>query len=86
MSVVGTTYLLKGRKVVVLAATPGNAHSPRNVLIEFEDGSRTVRPMRGLRVYRDVLFDSGSQAHPDDGPVSRRRRIPLIDFGATSRP
>jgi hypothetical protein len=64
MSMIGRTYLEHGRPVTVLArwaAThppaseavtwlrPPKASAPRNVLIEREDGSRTVRPFRGLR-------------------------------------
>lgn len=48
----GRTYLLRGVRVKVLTAwRPGSARGvPRNVLIEFEDGSRTIRPFRGLRL------------------------------------
>lgn len=46
-NVTGTTYLLRGRPVVVLARWAGGG--PRNVLVEDEDGRRQVRPFRGLR-------------------------------------
>lgn len=42
-------YLLKGVPVKVITRW-GPGGGPRNVLIEFEDGSRTVRPFRGLRL------------------------------------
>ena len=45
---VGKTYLLRGEPVKVLARWAGNG-CPKNVLLEREDGSRTVRPFRGLR-------------------------------------
>lgn len=48
---VGRTYLLKGQPVVVLARWRGKT-CPRNVLIQIADGSKTVRPFRGLRVPR----------------------------------
>lgn len=45
--IVGTTYLLRGRPVRVLARWAGSG--PRNVLVEDETGRRFVRPFRGLR-------------------------------------
>lgn len=45
---IGRIYLLRGVPVVVLARWQGS-RCPRNVLIQFPDGSRTVRPFRGLR-------------------------------------
>lgn len=64
MSVTGRIYLERGEPVTVLAqwsrspATvgldvdwlwPPKVNGPRNVLIERADGSREVRPFRGLR-------------------------------------
>lgn len=49
---VGRTYLERGRPVVVLARWSGTTQ--RNVLIRREDGTRVVRPFRGLRVPRDT--------------------------------
>jgi hypothetical protein len=46
--VIGRTYLERGRPVVVLKRWSGRGQ--RNVLIEREDGSRVVRPFRGLRL------------------------------------
>jgi hypothetical protein len=61
---IGRTYLERGRPVVVLtrwAVTqppagasviwhrPPRATAPRSVLIEREDGTKVVRPFRGLR-------------------------------------
>jgi hypothetical protein len=40
-------YLERGRPVLVLLAWAGKG--PKNVLIEREDGTRTVRSFRGLR-------------------------------------
>ncbi|MEP6910956.1 MAG: hypothetical protein ABI896_11070 [Actinomycetota bacterium] len=42
------TYLERGKPVVVLARW-GPGGGPRNVLIRRADGSRVVRPFRGLR-------------------------------------
>ena len=47
---IGRTYLLRGEPVVVLARWLGRG--PRNVLVEYADGRRVVRPFRGLRVLR----------------------------------
>ena len=44
---VGRTYLLRGEPVVVICRWRGQG--PRNVLLERGDGSRLVRPFRGLR-------------------------------------
>lgn len=46
----GRVYLEAGRRVLVLRGWRGKG--PRNVLIERDDGSRVVRPFRGLRVPR----------------------------------
>lgn len=55
MSIVGRTYLLAGEPVTILIqwglkkdGYPPNS-CPKNVMIEFADGSRTIRPFRGLR-------------------------------------
>lgn len=45
---IGRCYLLKGEPVVVLTKWEGN-HTPRNVLLLRPNGSKTVRPFRGLR-------------------------------------
>jgi hypothetical protein len=62
--ITGRTYLLRGQPVTVLAQwkqpRPDPGHpalplvrtgrtSPRNVLIQYPDGARQVRPFRGLR-------------------------------------
>ena len=44
---IGKVYLEKGRPVTVLIRWAGKG--PRNVLIQRQDGSRVVRPFRGLR-------------------------------------
>jgi hypothetical protein len=46
--ITGTTYLERGHPVRVLIRW-GPGGGPRNVLIERGDGSRVVRPFRGLR-------------------------------------
>jgi acetyl esterase len=46
--VIGRTYLLRGESVTVLQRW-GAGGGPRNVLIQRADGSRVVRPFRGLR-------------------------------------
>jgi hypothetical protein len=47
--VIGRTYLERGAPVVVLARW-GPGGGPRNVLVRWADGSKIVRPFRGLRV------------------------------------
>lgn len=53
---IGRTYFDHGRPGVVetrwavtAKPAPGQKHAPRNVLIRREDGTRVVRPFRGLR-------------------------------------
>lgn len=46
---IGRTYLEKGRPVTVLVRSDWKRRSPRNVLIRREDGTKVVRPFRGLR-------------------------------------
>lgn len=48
MAIAGRTYLERGKPVVVLIGW-GPGGGPRNVLIERADGTRVVRPFRGLR-------------------------------------
>jgi acetyl esterase len=55
--IVGRTYLEHGRPVKIVIQwglkSRGESHGgPRNVMIEREDGTRLVRPFRGLRVAR----------------------------------
>jgi hypothetical protein len=47
MSIVGRTYLERGRPVMVV--TQWHGKGPRNVAIRREDGEVVVRPFRGLR-------------------------------------
>lgn len=51
----GRVYLLRGEPVTVVARWSGKG--PRNVLLERADGSRLVRPFRGLRRAQLVLDD-----------------------------
>jgi acetyl esterase len=44
---IGKTYLERGKPVIILVRW--NGPGPRNVLIQREDGSKIVRPFRGLR-------------------------------------
>jgi hypothetical protein len=46
--ITGKTYLERGLPVLVLIRWSGK--KPRNVLIQRADGTRVVRPFRGLRV------------------------------------
>jgi acetyl esterase len=50
MTIIGRRYLEKGRPVTVLKKW-GTGGGPRNVLIEREDGTKVIRPFRGLRKY-----------------------------------
>lgn len=45
--IVGQAYLERGQRVVVLCQWAGRG--PRNVLVLRADGTRVVRPFRGLR-------------------------------------
>jgi acetyl esterase len=45
--VIGRVYLERGRPVVVLVRWA--SRGPRNVLVQREDGTKVVRPFRGLR-------------------------------------
>jgi hypothetical protein len=45
--VAGRIYLERGEPVRILAR--GGGPGPRNVLVERADGTRVVRPFRGLR-------------------------------------
>lgn len=47
--VIGRTYLMRGEPVVVLVRADWKAGGPRNVLVQRPDGSKLVRPFRGLR-------------------------------------
>jgi acetyl esterase len=74
--VTGRRYLERGRPVTVLVAWRRgrgdqrldwklrcwrtSTSGPRNVLIEREDGSRVVRPFRGLRVMPDDAPEQAS--------------------------
>jgi hypothetical protein len=55
MSIINRTYLLRGVPVIVLAkwrhvpTDQGFKAPPRNVLIQLPDGTKVVRPFRGLR-------------------------------------
>ena len=48
MSIVGRTYLERGKPVTVVCGW-GKGGGPRNVWIRRDDGSEVVRPFRGLR-------------------------------------
>ncbi|HEY9413316.1 MAG TPA: hypothetical protein VIQ30_01030 [Pseudonocardia sp.] len=60
MSIVGRTYLERGKPVTVVCGW-GRGGGPRNVWIRRDDGSEVVRPFRGLRVPKPAeppaLFD-----------------------------
>lgn len=46
---IGRTYLERGQPVIVLVRWGINGGGPRNVLIVRLDGTKVVRPFRGLR-------------------------------------
>ena len=46
---IGKTYFERGKPVIVLVKWTRGAGGPRNVLIQRGDGTRVVRPFRGLR-------------------------------------
>jgi acetyl esterase len=48
VSIVGRTYLERGKPVVILIQW-GPGGGPRNVKIRRADGTEVVRPFRGLR-------------------------------------
>jgi acetyl esterase len=50
---IGKTYLEKGQPVTVLAKW-GPGGGKRNVLIQRQDGSKVIRPFRGLRKIKEV--------------------------------
>ena len=51
---IGKIYLERGKPVTVLVRW--NGKGPRNVLIKRQDGSKVVRPFRGLRKYPKPLI------------------------------
>lgn len=53
-TMVGTTYRLPDGTLGRVVTRWIGAGTPRNVLLELEDGSMTVRPFRGLRRIADV--------------------------------
>jgi hypothetical protein len=57
--IAGRTYLERGNPVIVRVQW-GPGGGPRNVLIERRDGTRVVRPFRGLRVPHDPEIVEGS--------------------------
>ena len=71
---VGETYLERGNPVVVLARW-GKGGGPRNVLIQREDGTRVIRPFRGLRKADwNVTDDYASPRTADRGEEATRLR------------
>jgi acetyl esterase len=64
--ITGGRYLERGQPVTVLIRWSGKG--PRNVLIQRADGSRVVRPFRGLR--------RPGEGQPEGKPaVNRRLRL-----------
>jgi hypothetical protein len=61
MSVVGRTYLERGKPVVVITQWHGKG-CPKNVAIRRQDGQIVVRPFRGLR--KPDAADSRPVRHP----------------------
>lgn len=58
----GRLYLERGRPVLVERGWRGPG--PRNVLLLRSDGTRTVRPFRGLRRVRTLLDLAGASGRP----------------------
>ncbi len=58
---IGKTYLERGKPVIVLVRW-GKGGGPRNVLIQRTDGTKVVRPFRGLRKLATLLFLLSSAA------------------------
>ncbi|MGW4638033.1 hypothetical protein ACWEN6_05880 [Sphaerisporangium sp. NPDC004334] len=54
---IGGTYLERGKPVVVLLRW-GPGGGPRNVLIQRADGTKVVRPFRGLRRPKEDTSDA----------------------------
>ena len=51
MSILSRVYLEHGKPVTVLVQWAGKG--PRNVLVERGDGTKVIRPFRGLRKAQD---------------------------------
>jgi acetyl esterase len=55
-------YLEKGKPVIVLKWWRGKG--PRNVLVQRQDGSRVVRPFRGLRnIHKEINLGGNCNEH-----------------------
>ena len=78
MSIVGRTYLERGKPVEVITQWRGKG--PRNVAIRREDGTMTVRPFRGLRKL-PVSCGDGHQDHIQ----SQEAGLPATRLSATPR-
>lgn len=55
LKLIGQIYIEKGKRVMVLKKWRSGAKGPRNVLILRADGTRCIRPFRGLRKCRGCL-------------------------------
>jgi hypothetical protein len=66
---IGCTHLERGQPVTILTRW-GPGGGPRNVLIQRQDGSKTVRPFRGLRRPPDYVSKLGPEVEPSERLVS----------------
>jgi acetyl esterase len=63
VSILGRTYLERGSPVVVLIQW-GPGGGPRNVMIQRQDGTKVVRPFRGLRRRTDEALRPDAEHGP----------------------
>jgi acetyl esterase len=66
---IGRTYLEHGQAVTVLVRWSGKG--PRNVLIQRGDGTKVVRPFRGLRKPPPTLDSPENPAPKTSRPADR---------------
>jgi hypothetical protein len=84
---IGKIYFERGMLVTVLARW-GKGGGPRNVLISRHDGTKVVRPFRGLRRsgsrYNEATY--GMSGHRDADVGERKSAIPAPVAPATRVP
>ena len=75
---IGRRYLLRGQSVTVILAWNGTRaglpvplphvqtrrFAPRNVQIQWADGTSAIRPLRGLRVHPPSPLEPDHEDHP----------------------
>jgi acetyl esterase len=75
---IGRTYLERGIPVVVLARWRKGAKGPRNVLIQRADGTKVVRPFRGLRRRHKLGHLPEGRAKPKKKLLKRFLRVQIL--------